>query len=202
MIRRPPRSTLFPYTTLFRSGVVNGSAVRDLRERALRREHDQSRSQAHAAALAPEPRVHARPDRRQDSACSGMYALPEGRQGHEGHLNTSTTGGGSACPLPTSCKVGGRHPPPQKRRPTSSSSLPPSSSPYALSPPLYSASSAPSSGSTPYFFFFLAAFFFMDPLTPFRAMVRTPSPHGGDAPPALGPCARNEADPRRAEAAR
>src|SRR5256885_2417932 len=30
MIRRPPRSTLFPYTTLFRSVLV-GSAVRDAR---------------------------------------------------------------------------------------------------------------------------------------------------------------------------
>src|SRR5256885_10539461 len=28
MIRRPPRSTLFPYTTLFRSGVVDGVEVR------------------------------------------------------------------------------------------------------------------------------------------------------------------------------
>src|SRR3712207_8334789 len=27
MIRRPPRSTLFPYTTLFRSGVVRGAAL-------------------------------------------------------------------------------------------------------------------------------------------------------------------------------
>src|SRR2546430_7657757 len=27
MIRRPPRSTLFPYTTLFRSGFVAGSAT-------------------------------------------------------------------------------------------------------------------------------------------------------------------------------
>src|SRR3712207_7028769 len=27
MIRRPPRSTLFPYTTLFRSGLVGGRAV-------------------------------------------------------------------------------------------------------------------------------------------------------------------------------
>src|SRR2546430_11984326 len=26
MIRRPPRSTLFPYTTLFRSGQIEGSA--------------------------------------------------------------------------------------------------------------------------------------------------------------------------------
>src|SRR3712207_7895838 len=28
MIRRPPRSTLFPYTTLFRSDSVSGAAVR------------------------------------------------------------------------------------------------------------------------------------------------------------------------------
>src|SRR3712207_6055915 len=28
MIRRPPRSTLFPYTTLFRSGVRYGGALR------------------------------------------------------------------------------------------------------------------------------------------------------------------------------
>src|SRR2546425_3978336 len=27
MIRRPPRSTLFPYTTLFRSGIRSGEAV-------------------------------------------------------------------------------------------------------------------------------------------------------------------------------
>src|SRR2546430_7070590 len=27
MIRRPPRSTLFPYTTLFRSGIFNGSGT-------------------------------------------------------------------------------------------------------------------------------------------------------------------------------
>src|SRR3712207_7335261 len=28
MIRRPPRSTLFPYTTLFRSGVTAGASAR------------------------------------------------------------------------------------------------------------------------------------------------------------------------------
>src|ERR1043166_10155071 len=32
MIRRPPRSTLFPYTTLFRSGVERGEAVADQRQ--------------------------------------------------------------------------------------------------------------------------------------------------------------------------
>src|SRR5438874_6571347 len=31
MIRRPPRSTLFPYTTLFRSRLVSGAGVRDRR---------------------------------------------------------------------------------------------------------------------------------------------------------------------------
>src|SRR5437899_6137780 len=34
MIRRPPRSTLFPYTTLFRSGVLEDRAERFAREAA------------------------------------------------------------------------------------------------------------------------------------------------------------------------
>src|SRR3712207_7679257 len=36
MIRRPPRSTLFPYTTLFRSARRAVAAVRDLRHAARR----------------------------------------------------------------------------------------------------------------------------------------------------------------------
>src|SRR3989454_5842728 len=35
MIRRPPRSTLFPYTTLFRSVVVGGDDQRSARRDAL-----------------------------------------------------------------------------------------------------------------------------------------------------------------------
>src|SRR3712207_9004597 len=31
MIRRPPRSTLFPYTTLFRSGLSNRTEVEEIR---------------------------------------------------------------------------------------------------------------------------------------------------------------------------
>src|SRR3712207_7116050 len=41
MIRRPPRSTLFPYTTLFRSGDEHGAAQREFEvgaERERRRE--------------------------------------------------------------------------------------------------------------------------------------------------------------------
>src|SRR6266850_4008864 len=36
MIRRPPRSTLFPYTTLFRSGARRNRGPSRLRARALR----------------------------------------------------------------------------------------------------------------------------------------------------------------------
>src|SRR5256885_8168943 len=39
MIRRPPRSTLFPYTTLFRSGLDDGR-VQGCREEADRRGED------------------------------------------------------------------------------------------------------------------------------------------------------------------
>src|SRR5258708_21617605 len=41
MIRRPPRSTLFPYTTLFRSVVcaIHGEAQRRLREEEQHGEH-------------------------------------------------------------------------------------------------------------------------------------------------------------------
>src|SRR2546422_10801928 len=35
MIRRPPRSTLFPYTTLFRSGPLGGQLLEPLREREV-----------------------------------------------------------------------------------------------------------------------------------------------------------------------
>src|SRR3712207_7724780 len=39
MIRRPPRSTLFPYTTLFRSARVRRAAIKDLRREVHRAPH-------------------------------------------------------------------------------------------------------------------------------------------------------------------
>src|SRR5260370_18924002 len=59
MIRRPPRSTLFPYTTLFRSLVVDGFGLRRLpradgRRRAdegARRGHRDGRSEEHTSEL-------------------------------------------------------------------------------------------------------------------------------------------------------
>src|SRR2546430_10862101 len=61
MIRRPPRSTLFPYTTLFRSSVPDLSRERRLRERGVRQQRDlrtsssssssSSRSEEHTSEL-------------------------------------------------------------------------------------------------------------------------------------------------------
>src|SRR3712207_8556928 len=70
MIRRPPRSTLFPYTTLFRSAALEGAAgvsrgrrgeARGLRRRARRRcaavasrcpaAHQADRSEEHTSEL-------------------------------------------------------------------------------------------------------------------------------------------------------
>src|SRR5438270_6344986 len=59
MIRRPPRSTLFPYTTLFRSGSDPGpdgapATVKDRRSRRSRapdRRERRSRSEEHTSEL-------------------------------------------------------------------------------------------------------------------------------------------------------
>src|SRR5258706_9978110 len=63
MIRRPPRSTLFPYTTLFRSVVVNSATVRAIKPHVLSksdffalaegrgRKHFGQRSEEHTSEL-------------------------------------------------------------------------------------------------------------------------------------------------------
>src|SRR2546426_6360453 len=55
MIRRPPRSTLFPYTTLFRSRKALGDVLRDAeRVRNLAALHpgsDETRSEEHTSEL-------------------------------------------------------------------------------------------------------------------------------------------------------
>src|SRR5690349_24141725 len=49
MIRRPPRSTLFPYTTLFRSGRRCGAVPRSARRRLRRRVRRGARARRPAA---------------------------------------------------------------------------------------------------------------------------------------------------------
>src|SRR6266536_2897810 len=66
LIRRPPRSTLFPYTTLFRSGRPSRAAPR----RARRRD---ARARQCAAASASRPSRAAAPERA-GSPCAGPGA--------------------------------------------------------------------------------------------------------------------------------
>src|SRR2546422_6462646 len=67
MIRRPPRSTLFPYTTLFRSAILQAilggerdgqklAALRDGRIKASEEEIARSRSEEHTSEL--QSRLH------------------------------------------------------------------------------------------------------------------------------------------------
>src|SRR2546430_7156555 len=57
MIRRPPRSTLFPYTTLFRSGAINAliekAGLRIVAQKRIRmtREQAETRSEEHTSEL-------------------------------------------------------------------------------------------------------------------------------------------------------
>src|SRR5256885_3783754 len=51
MIRRPPRSTLFPYTTLFRSYPALGGRPSCLRARLFPRAEDRGRSEEHTSEL-------------------------------------------------------------------------------------------------------------------------------------------------------
>src|SRR5256886_3985739 len=56
MIRRPPRSTLFPYTTLFRSAVQSiQAAEREINMPAAVRASFQGTAQAFQASLATQP---------------------------------------------------------------------------------------------------------------------------------------------------
>src|ERR1044071_1504411 len=51
MIRRPPRSTLFPYTTLFRSSCSNGCSPNGGNPRHLRKTGRSGRSEEHTSEL-------------------------------------------------------------------------------------------------------------------------------------------------------
>src|SRR5260370_31402318 len=51
MIRRPPRSTLFPYTTLFRSRVIAASYGQGQRTTSSGERFDHSRSEEHTSEL-------------------------------------------------------------------------------------------------------------------------------------------------------
>src|SRR5262245_3583006 len=111
----------------------DGPAVRRLWERSLRRSLGQPRAQADQAALVAESRVDAGPGGRPRQAGASLHALPEGGQGHEGHLSTHGRG---RRPLPNGNWWEAATPHRETTQLTSSSFWPPSSSPSRISPPL------------------------------------------------------------------
>src|SRR5260370_29681145 len=80
MIRRPPRSTLFPYTTLFRSIPDYSVGTQDHRPQETSRgklPHISRRASAMSSSLTFTPRSDQRPDRLRrgpfpDLSCSGL----------------------------------------------------------------------------------------------------------------------------------
>src|SRR6266404_8123390 len=98
MIRRPPRSTLFPYTTLFRSQRVPGQPKRQQREWYREREREQNRNRVNnALELRGEDHVHEddREKKRPDELVERPFKLASasrhrsrvsGRQIHTGHF--------------------------------------------------------------------------------------------------------------------
>src|SRR3712207_8012658 len=83
MIRRPPRSTLFPYTTLFRSEVGIGDPV----QRGEVRQVDQR--QVDHLRLAPAERVAMRLERAVDQQVARPDADRKSTRLHSRHANTS-----------------------------------------------------------------------------------------------------------------
>src|SRR3989441_3834350 len=79
MIRRPPRSTLFPYTTLFRSHSpeVGSQRVRDPREGQQRAEHGEQRAdRQHAEQRQPQDAPAERdPQARSEEHTSELQSL-------------------------------------------------------------------------------------------------------------------------------
>src|SRR3989449_3541693 len=103
MIRRPPRSTLFPYTTLFRSGPGGSRVVRRLVGRAV----------GAAGALRAGDRGGARGNRARAQRLGG----PVGRRGGA-RLRAPSQGGGDVARFPDGRLpvAPGTGPPPPARR--------------------------------------------------------------------------------------
>src|SRR3712207_8640932 len=75
MIRRPPRSTLFPYTTLFRSRGVRGALVHHLRRAVRERPVDHVGVAGHPADVGGAPVEDRKSTRLNSSHANISYAV-------------------------------------------------------------------------------------------------------------------------------
>src|SRR2546426_6030706 len=91
MIRRPPRSTLFPYTTLFRSSVTSSNALLTVTPIvALAEALDTPGAEEHTTELASPWRLASRTLDEEDAARSGAA-----REDGSSSLRTRVTGPGT-----------------------------------------------------------------------------------------------------------
>src|ERR1022692_4862109 len=96
MIRRPPRSTLFPYTTLFRSGcahpvVVPGSAVAERRSALHRSEEHTSELQSPCNLVCRLLLEKKKPHARIATYCPVQSPIPGNARNRTRKSGTSTT---------------------------------------------------------------------------------------------------------------
>src|SRR3712207_8660586 len=89
MIRRPPRSTLFPYTTLFRSCLRPGHAARLARRRTGRHHHHRRRGGTPRRLRRLLPRSEEHTSELQSRQYLVCRLLLEKKQ-DEGHVATAT----------------------------------------------------------------------------------------------------------------
>src|SRR3712207_9561868 len=94
MIRRPPRSTLFPYTTLFRSDEVGGFEQLRLARQKLGRGEREGRQLVHAVVdgqrrpEAPRERQRHRRVHPQNRVAEACLGLGEGSEEHTSELQS------------------------------------------------------------------------------------------------------------------
>src|SRR2546428_6965487 len=97
MIRRPPRSTLFPYTTLFRSRVLRGHLDRG-RDRGsggragrLDREHEQRRRPRRDVERRARDRKSTRLNSSHDQISYAVFCLKKKKITYNNYLSRCTT---------------------------------------------------------------------------------------------------------------
>src|SRR2546429_872783 len=88
MIRRPPRSTLFPYTTLFRSAVEMRGVAQQVETHAAILEHRLLRSEEHTSELQSRLHLVCRLllEKKKKGTSSAVYGIEKDNRARRLHL--------------------------------------------------------------------------------------------------------------------
>src|SRR2546429_5577884 len=89
MIRRPPRSTLFPYTTLFRSWPTNGALLRRSPEKCSAGHRETDRTTPAFSAVRPKDRKSTRLNSSHGYISYAVFCLKKKKARSRQHISTS-----------------------------------------------------------------------------------------------------------------